>query len=98
MAQALYLDEARRAWAPLSRIRILSILSMRHAHRPVLTHYSQVDTLGPRYKSVNFGAGKSPGLTKLLSPKDRQKLAHLENLQYAFAVCRMVVLEGVAVF
>jgi hypothetical protein len=33
-----------------------------------LTHYSQVAMFGLRYKSVNFGAEKSPGFTKLVSP------------------------------
>ena len=40
----------------------------RSSHRSVLipalshlTDYSKFDTLGVRFKSVNFGAGKSPG-------------------------------------
>ena len=43
-------------------------------NRPgALTDYSQVDTLGVRYKSVNFGSGKSPSSPDGWSQIDRDR-------------------------
>ena len=44
-----------------TRARLGEILSPGDGSARQLRGYSQVDMLRPRYKSVNFGAGKSPG-------------------------------------